>query len=76
MEKTSGVLLFADRGCLYIAENDSVTKVLDNGTTEKIYSLKENEIVKSLIETDTTYEVSLFTSKNGMLTEKKESIKK
>lgn len=76
VENTSGKLIYADSDYFYIADSNSVTKVLDDGTTEEIYSHAENEIVKSLIEAASTYEVRLYTEKDSILNEKKTSLKK
>ena len=69
-EDTDGVLIYEGSGYLYIAEKDSITRLLDNGDTEKICSLEENEIVKTMIETGSAYEIRLFVEKDGLLKEK------
>ena len=72
IDNIEGFLIYESAGYLYISDNEKITRIPVNGEGEpqEIYSLKENEIVKSIIETSSSCEIKIFTEKDGILYEK------
>lgn len=72
IDNTEGSLIYENAGYLYISDNEKITRipVSGEGEPQEIYSLKENEIVKSIIDTGSSYEIKIFTEKDGILYEK------
>ena len=72
IDNTEGFLIYENAGYLYISDNEKIYQIPVNreGESQEIYSLKENEIVKAIIDTGSSCEIKIFTEKDGILYEK------
>jgi len=72
IDNTEGFLIYENAGYLYISDIEKIYQIPVNreGESQEIYSLKENEIVKAIIDTGSSCEIKIFTEKDGILYEK------
>ena len=72
IDNTEGTLINMSNGYLFLADNDIVTRISTDveGEPQQIYSLKKDEILKTIIGTGGSYEIKLYTEKDGLRYEK------